>query len=290
MALPTATDGRASRRVYAIWLLALLLLPAGVLLIGIFAYPIGALLSESFWIKGVFTFENYERIFTKPLYLNTLVRTLRIGALTTVICLFAGFPLACWLNRLKGPAFYFVLACILVPLWTSILVRNYAWVVLLQPNGLINQLLLRIGLIERPAPLLYSEGAMLVATVHILLPYMVFPIYNALRNIPANLSRAAQSLGSGIIAEFFTVTLPLARVGITAGCVMVFVLSIGFFITPALLGGPRTLMISTLINQQVSSVLNWSFGGALGAMLLVATLLIILVFNKAMTTGRRTHG
>lgn len=269
----------------------LLLLPGLALFLGAFLYPIGALLTESLMAKGAFTLDHYSRIFTRPLYLATLLRTLRIGALTTLICLLVGFPLAYWLTRLRGLAFNLAIACTLLPLWTSILVRSYAWVALLQPNGLINKALIVTGLVEQPLPLLYSEGAVVVAMVHVLLPYMVLPIYSALRNIPPNLGRAAQSLGASWPAEFFTVVLPLSRVGIIAGCVMVFVLSIGFFITPALLGGPRTMMISTLINQQITSVLNWSFGGALGAVLLAATLLIVLVFNNAMTASRRaSHG
>ncbi len=274
-----------------VWLVAVLGLPALVLFVGVFVYPILALLAASFHGKGgVYTFDNYLRIFTHPLYVTTLLRTLRIGALTTVICLLLGFPLAYWLTRLRGAVLGLVVACILLPLWTSILVRTYAWVVLLQPNGLINRALLNLGLTDHPLQLLYNEGAVLTAMVHVLLPYMVLPIYSVLRTIPPNLSRAARSLGASSVAEFFTVILPLTRTGMVAGCVMVFVLSIGYFITPMLLGGPRTLMISTLINQQITSVLNWSFGGALGAMLLVVTLAIILVFNKAMLASRQARG
>lgn len=287
-ALPSAPESRMAGRSGARGRgYLLLLLPGLALFLGAFLYPIGALLAESLMAKGAFTLDHYSRIFSRPLYLATLLRTLRIGALTTLICLLVSFPLAYWLTRLRGLAFNLAIACILLPLWTSILVRSYAWVALLQPSGLINKALIAAGLTEQPLPLLYSEGAVIVAMVHVLLPYMVLPIYSALRNIPPNLGRAAQSLGASGPAEFFTVILPLSRVGIIAGCVMVFVLSIGFFITPALLGGPRTMMISTLINQQITSVLNWSFGGALGAVLLAATLLIVLVFNNAMTTSRR---
>jgi len=281
---------RKARALFGPWLLLLLLAPVVALFLGSFAYPIGLLMGESLFVKGALSLDNFSRIVDRPLYANTLLRTLRVGGFTTLICLAVGFPLAFWMTRLKGLAFNIVIACILLPLWTSILVRSYAWVVLFQPTGLINQALMALGLTDRPLTLLYTEGAVITAMVHVLLPYMVLPIYSALHNIPPNLSRAAQSLGANAATEFFTVILPLARVGVVAGCVMTFVLSIGFFVTPALLGGPRTLMISTLINQQISSVLNWSFGGALGATLLAATVVIILVFNRAISASRRNRG
>lgn len=286
----TGAKARKARPLFGPWLLLLLLAPVAALFLGSFAYPIGLLLGESLFVKGAFSLDNFGRIVDRPLYVNTLLRTLRVGGLTTLICLAVGFPLAFWMTRLRGLAFNLVIACILLPLWTSILVRSYAWVVLFQPTGLINKALMALGVTNAPLTLLYTEGAVITAMVHVLLPYMVLPIYSALHNIPPNLSRAAQSLGAGTATEFFTVILPLARVGIVAGCVMTFVLSIGFFVTPALLGGPRTLMISTLINQQISSVLNWSFGGALGATLLAATLVIILAFNRAISASRRNQG
>lgn len=280
---------RRQRRPFRWWLVVLLLLPTAVLFVAAFAYPIGMLLAESFFVEGAASVDNYIRIIDRPLYLSTLWRTLRVGGITTLICLLIGFPLAFWMTRLHGLAFNLAIACVLLPLWTSILVRSYAWVVLLQPNGLINKALMAVGITTGPTMLLYTEGAVIVAMVHVLLPYMVLPIYSALRNVPPNLSRAAQSLGSSSIVEFATIILPLCRVGIVAGCVMVFVLSIGFFVTPALLGGPRTLLISTLINQQITSVLNWSFGGALGATLVAAAVIIIIIFNRTIATSRRAQ-
>lgn len=280
---------RGSREVFGAWLVFALLAPTAVLFLAGFGYPIGLLLSEGFFVKGTFSLENFSRVLDRPLYVATLLRTLRVGGLTTLICLLIGFPLAYWMTRLRGLAFNLVIACVLLPLWTSILVRSYAWVVLLQPTGLVNKALMALGITDAPVTLLYTEGAVITAMAHVLLPYMVLPIYSALNNIPPNLGRAARSLGAGRLTEFFTIILPLSRVGVVAGCVMVFVLSIGFFVTPALLGGPRTLMISTLINQQISSLLNWSFGGALGATLLVVTLAILLLFNRAISASRRSQ-
>jgi mannopine transport system permease protein len=160
-------------------------------------------------------------------------------------------------------------------------------VVLLQNNGIINSILLATGIIKEPLTLLYTETAVLIAMVHILLPFMVLPIFSAIRSIPRDLSRAAQSLGAPAMKEFLHVFLPLSLPGVAAGCVMVFVVALGYFITPALLGGPRTLLVSTLINQQITSVLNWSFGGALGATLLIAAIAAIVLFRKLLSSASR---
>jgi mannopine transport system permease protein len=220
-----------------------------------------------------------------------LLRTFRISLLVTIFCLLLSYPLAFWLTRLRGSAFNLAVICILLPFWTSVLVRSYAWVVLLQNKGIVNSILLATGIIQEPLKLLYTETAVLIAMVHILLPFMVFPIYSAIRSIPQDLSRAAQSLGAPAMQEFLHVLLPLSFPGVAAGCLMVFVIALGYFITPALLGGPRTLLVSTLINQQITSVLNWSFGGALGATLLIAAIAAIVLFRKLLSaTSRRMAG
>ena len=289
MTAPHPGAPRRPRRVYGFGLLAILLAPAAILYLGSFLYPISSLLVESVWTGGGFTLKNFERIASEPLYLTILLRTLRISLLVTLCCLVLAYPLAFWLTRLQGAVFSLAVACILLPLWTSVLVRSYSWAVLFQRNGIINKTLLNLGVIGEPLTLLYTEGAVLIAMTHVLLPFMVLPIYSTMRGIPRDLSRAAQSLGASASREFLAVLLPLSLPGVMAGSVMVFVLALGFFVTPALLGGPRTLLISTLINQQITSVLNWSFGAALGATLLAAAILVILVFNKTLAAARRAE-
>jgi mannopine transport system permease protein len=279
--------GRKQKGIYGPVLLAVLIAPAALFYFVLFLYPIGALLKEGVWTGQGFTLRHFERIWDEPLYFIILVRTVRISFLVTLCCLILAYPVALWLTRLRGLAFSLAIACILLPLWSSVLVRTYSWAVLLQRNGIVNKTLVRLGITNEPLALLYNEGAVLVAMTHVLLPFMILPIYATMRGIPADLSRAAQSLGASRLREFLFVLLPLSLPGVAAGVVMVFVIALGYFIVPALLGGPRTLMISTLINQQVTSVLNWSFGAALAAMLLATAILIIALFHKLLAASRR---
>ena len=168
----------------------------------------------------------------------------------------------------------------MLPFFTSILVRSYAWIVLLQSNGLINRVLLSLGLIDRPLELLYTEFAVLLGMVHILLPFMVLPVYSVLRHLDRNLIRAARNLGASPLKAFFRVTFPLSLPGVGAGVMFVFILSLGFYVTPALLGGPKTLLVSTLIDMQVNRLMNWDFGSAIVVILLIATGGLIVVFDK----------
>jgi mannopine transport system permease protein len=189
------------------------------------------------------------------------------------------------MSRLGGTAALIVAACVLIPLWTSVLVRSYAWIVLLQRTGVVNALLQTLGVTSGPLPLLYSDGAVMIAMTHVLLPYMILPIYAALTSIPPELERAALNLGASALASFRAVTWPLSLPGVYAGMVMVFILSLGFYVTPALVGGPRNLTIATLIGQQVSEVLNWPFAGALAGVLLVLTLALVAPFRRFLQLG-----
>jgi mannopine transport system permease protein len=167
-----------------------------------------------------------------------------------------------------------------------VLVRSFAWTVLLQRNGLVNDILVGTGLVDEPLRLLYTEGAVWLAMAQILAPFQILPIYATLRGISRDLPRAAQSLGAGPLSVFWRVTLPLSLPGVAAGSVLVFILSLGFFVTPALVGGATSLMISTLIGQQVTQTFNWPFAAAIAAVLLVVTLLLVLVFNRFLRFDR----
>lgn len=274
-----------SARTYSPFASVLLTLPLVALLVSVFVYPIGRLLATSLWDPG-FTLTHYAKLLTEPLYFTILARTLRIALLVTVCAFVLGYPLAYLMARASGRAVILLAACVLVPLWTSVLVRSYAWTVLLQRHGLVNTMLQRLGLIDQPLQLLYTEGAVLLAMTHVLLPFMVLPIYSTLRRIPVDLTRAAKSLGANGPATLRHVVLPLSLPGVAAGSVIVFILGIGFFITPALVGGPRTLMISTLIGQQATELLNWPFAGALSGVLLIVTLVLVLVFKRALRLNR----
>jgi mannopine transport system permease protein len=204
----------------------------------------------------------------------------------TIVALLLGYPLAYVMARSKGIALGLMAAAVLLPLWTSVLVRTYAWMVLLQRNGLINQALKDLGIVDAPVRLLYTEGAVVLAMSHVLLPFMVLPIYSALKGIPEDYPRAALMLGASRWATFREVIWPLSLPGVASGALMVFLLSLGFFVTPALVGGPQQMMIATLVSQQVRELLNWPFAGALVGVLLAFVLALTLAFNRFIRVER----
>jgi ABC-type spermidine/putrescine transport system permease subunit I len=220
--------------------------------------------------------ENYRRLAGDAVFLHVFGTTLRTALIVTLGALAFGYPVALALSRLRQGAATLVLIIVLLPFWTSVLVRSYAWMVLLGRKGLVNEALIATGLIDAPLKLLNTPFAVHIAMIHILLPYMILPIASVLRQIDGALLRAAAGLGAPPRRVFLQVVLPLSIPGVAAGVLLVFVLSLGFYITPALVGGPRDLMLSMLIAQQVD-LLNWPYAACLSTALLAATLLLILV-------------
>lgn len=245
--------------------------PALLLLFVFFLFPVVRMLGFS--VEGG-TFEWYAKALGEGLYLRVFFNTFEIAFWVTVICLLLGYPLG-FLLATTTPGWATVgFIFVLLPLWTSVLVRTYAWMVLLGRNGVFNRLLLETGLIADPIPMLNNFSGVLIGMVHVLLPYMVLPIYGAVRRVDPALVSAAEGLGASNARIFRRVWLPLTLPGVFAGAVIVFVLSLGFYITPALLGGGRVIMLAVMIEQQVHQTLNWPFAAALSAALLVATLAI----------------
>lgn len=267
----------------------LLLTPFFAILFVAFLMPIGLLIGESFLVPEP-GLHNYRRVLEGEPYVRVFFRTLRIAALVTLVTLLLGYPLAYAMTRAKGLALALMIAAVLLPLWTSVLVRTFAWMVLFQRNGLINQGLQAVGLTEAPIRLLFTEGAVVVAMAHVLLPFMVLPLYAALRGIPEDYSRAAMMMGASPTRTFVEVTLPLSAPGIASGSLMVFLLSLGFFVTPALIGGPQQMMIATLVSQQVRELINWPFAGALVGLMLAFVLVLTLVFNRLVSLDRFVGG
>lgn len=261
-----------------------LALPALVLFGVFFAFPVISLLRLG--VEGGST-TWYAKALTHPLYVQVFLQTFEIAAAVTVGCLLLGYPVAYLLAtttrfwRMVGFLF------ILFPFWTSVLVRTYAWMVLLGRNGVINKVLLSMGVIEQPLALMYNFTGVLIGMVHVLLPYMILPLYSALRKVDPNLIQAAEGLGAPRWRVFWRIYLPLTATGIAAGSILVFVLSIGFFITPALLGGGRVVMIAILIQQQVGELLNWNFAAALSGLLLVVTVVIYAVVQMMIERRQR---
>jgi ABC-type spermidine/putrescine transport system permease subunit I len=229
---------------------------------------------------GDLTLENYARIFQSPLYLNTFVVTFQISALVTLLCVALGYPLCYWMARMPPRRAALCMIFVLVPFWTSVLVRTYAWLVLLQRNGLVNQWLVSLGIVDEPLQLAHNLTGSVIGMVHIMLPFLVLPLYASMRAIDTDLVRAAIGMGASPARAFRDVFLPMSLPGLFAGVVLVFVLSLGFFVTPALLGGGRVQMMAQRIESTITIYSNWGAASALGVVLLLATLLLVWLLHR----------
>lgn len=209
-----------------------------------------------------------------------LLRTFSISAIVTLFCILLGYPLAYWLSTLSERRANLMMILVLLPFWTSVLVRIAAWIVLLQTNGLVNRFLMDIGLTDTPVPLLFNRLGVIIAMVHILLPFMILPLYSVMKSVPGNYVRAAVSLGSSPLAAFFRVYVPQTYPGVAAGGLLVFITSIGYYVTPALLGGAGDQMLSYYVAQYTNVDVNWGMACALGSVLLAATLMLYAVYRR----------
>ena len=256
---------------------ALLLAPGVLWLVLFFLVPVLILAGYSLMPRGIyggvergFTLAHYQR-FADPLYLGILARTIALSAACTLLCLALGFPMAFAIAR-AGRWRNALLVLVVIPLWTSFLVRTYALIFLLRDNGLINGVLRSLGLTDAPIQLLYTSGAVLAGLVYGFLPLMILPIYASLQKLDPALLEAAEVLGARPWSRLTRVIVPLAKPGIIAGCVIVFIPSLGAFLTPDLLGGARTMMIGSLIQNQFGAARNWPFGAAASMVVIVLVL------------------
>jgi putative spermidine/putrescine transport system permease protein len=224
---------------------------------------------------GLARVEPEQRVFGR-----ILLRTFEISLVVTLCCLLLAYPLAYWLSTLPASRANMLMILVLVPFWTSILVRVAAWIVLLQREGLVNKSLMALSILNEPAALLFNRIGVVIAMVHILLPFMILPLYSVMKSVPPSYLRAAVSLGSAPLAAFFKVYVPQTFPGIGAGSLLVFILSIGYYVTPALLGGADDQMLSYYIAQYTNVDINWGMACALGAVLLAATLLLYGVYRR----------
>ncbi len=225
-------------------------------------------------------------------HVEVLIRTFVVSISVTLLCLLLGYPLAALIARSKGAVANTLLILVLLPFWTSLLVRTSAWVVLLQSRGVVNSALAWAGLIDpsQPLDLIYNRIGVLTAMTHILLPFMVLPIYSVMRSIPPVYLRAASSLGAPPFSAFWRVYLPMSMPGVSAGALLVFILALGYYITPALVGGPRDQMVSYFIAYYSNQVTNWGMAAALSAILLVAVLILYAVYNRLVGIDRLRIG
>ncbi len=223
-------------------------------------------------------------------YRQAFLRTISISASVTLLCLVLGYPVAWLLANLPTQSSNRLMLFVIVPFWTSLLVRTTAWYVLLQPGGVINGLLMGLGLATHPLPLIFNRTGVLIGMTHVLLPYMILAIFSVMKGVSPVYLRAAQSLGAHPFTAFVRVYIPQTLPGVGAGCFLVFVLALGYYITPALLGGAGDEMISQLIALQTNTQLNWGLAGALSAYLVIFTAIFYFLFNRIVGIDRLRFG
>jgi spermidine/putrescine transport system permease protein len=277
----------------------LLLLGPGLLWLTVFlAVPCALVFVYSFFERGVyggidfvFTFENYRRA-SDPLYFTILLQSIRIAAVTTALALVIGYPAAFYIATCGPHRQKVLLVLVMLPFWSNYLIRTYAWIVLLNREGLINRALRGMGVIEDSLPLLYNEFAIVVGLLYGYLPFMILALYASISRVGPELKEASTDLGASWPRTFLHVLLPLTVPGIAAGSVFVFVLSVGNFITPDLLGGGKTIMVGNLIYDQFLSARDWPFGASL-AFILIAIMMVLITLQAWLVTrgqGREAHG
>ncbi len=257
----------------------LLLLPTLALFLLVFVAPVLGLVKTSLFDPD-FTLRHYRLLLSEDLFLRIIWRTLWVSALVALLTLLLGYPVALLMARLKGTGALIIAGCVLLPLWISVLVRSYAWVVLLAHNGVVTKSLRDLGLIAESTRFMYTDGTVIVAMTHVLLPFMILPLYASLNAIPDDLLRAAKGLGAGDLRAFLRVTLPLSLPGVLSGAILVFVIALGFFVTPALVGGPKSMMAAMLIGQEAAYGGNWGLAAALSAVLFFGALAVVLAFGR----------
>ena len=269
-----------------------LLLPTLLLLGLFFCIPVLLMFGVSLASRGLYggiewtlNFENYLRL-ADPLYWNIYGRSLFLAGATTVVCLAVGFPLAYVMARSSPRMQNILLLLVMIPFWTNFLVRIYAWIFLLRTEGFFNSVLMHLRILDAPLDLLYTNGAVFIGLVYGYLPFMILPLYVAIERISPSLEEAALDLYASGWSVFWHVVIPLARPGIVAGCILVFIPSVGAFITPHLLGGGQSMMLGTLIQHEFLVVRDWPFGSAISFVLM----LLVVVVCIPMFTRRKFWG
>lgn len=269
-----------------VWLL--LVAPALIYLAAVFVIPGVRILSFSFMAERpaagespVWTWEHYQKLFSEPLYRSILIRTFKIAFLVTIFDLLISYPIALAIVRIRSSWIRaFLVFAVISPLLTSIIVRTYGWMVILSDRGPINRFLLWIGVVDEPVRMLYNEFGVIVALVQVFVPFMVMSLVSSIQTIDRSVEQAAASLRATRWQTFTRVTLPLSAPGIVTGSVLVFILTLGSFVTPVLLGSARTIMAAVLIRDQILGLYVWSFAAAVTMVLLVSTLVLLGIYSR----------
>ena len=266
-------------------------LPALLLVFVIIVIPVGWL----FWLslfndEGVLSLSNYTRMFDSKSYTRIFITTFKVSILTTVFCVLISYPFSYFLSQLPKRWAAVGLFTVLLPFWTSLLVRTYAWLVVLQRKGLVNEWGMELGLWDQPLKLAHNLNGTLVGMVHIMLPFMVLPLYASMRAINADYIKAASNLGATPTRAFWLVFFPLSLPGLLAGMVVVFVLCLGFFVTPAVLGGGKVIMVSMKIETLIDLFFNFGTASALGVVLMILTLAVLFLAHRLLRLDKVLGG
>ncbi len=268
------------------WAFILLLLVPLTYLVLLYALPILILIARSLFsydpatqVTGGFTLHNYVRFLSDPAYLRVLWSSLRIGLSVTLLDLVIGYPVAYLLARISGIKKQILLACIVSPMLVSIVIRTFSWAVLLRSSGPISRLLMATQIIHEPLHVLNSETAVIIALVHVYLPFLIMPLSTVIESIDPTLELAAGSLGANNLRRFIEVIFPLSIPGVAAGCMLVLTTSVSAYVTPAMLSGGTFLVMPTLVAQQMQVLVDWSFGSAIAVVLIVVVLTIVGLFS-----------
>ena len=258
-----------------------LTVPYLLLVTALVVIPVGWLFYLSFIGRdGSLSFENYERMVKSRAYIRIFITTFKISILTTIICAAIGYPLAYFMSQLSRKWANICMVGVLIPFWTSLLVRTYAWLVLLQKKGLLNNIAVELGFITEPVKFVHNTTGTLIGMVHIMLPFLILPLYANMRAIDKDILKAASSLGATPTRAFWTVFFPMSLPGLLAGILIVFVLCLGFYVTPAILGGGKVIMAAMKISSNIELYFSWGAASALGVVLLVVTGLILFIASK----------
>jgi len=245
-----------------------------------FNLPLLVMLGKSLFIDGRFTLSSYMALMETSVYAKVLGNTFKIAVLSTVLCVLLGYPLAYWLRGLPSKWQMVGLAAIVIPFWISILVRTYAWIVIMGNAGIVNRTLAGLGWIKAPIPFLYNELGVVIGTVNVLLPFLVLPLFASMSKIDDRILSAAQTLGAGRATIFWRVFFPLSVPALAAGAILVFILTLGFYITPAILGGGRVPMIANMLDLLINQMPSWELASSISVALLAFTLIFFAFYLR----------
>ena len=263
-----------------------LTLPGTFWLVIFFAVPMFLVLRTSFnsfvdaQLVHDFTLANYGRVFSELLYAKVLLKSLLTGLVVTVLCLVLGYPVAHFIARKAKRNREILFLGLIIPFWTSLVVRTYAWKILLGNNGVVNYHLLELGIIDSPIRMLFTTTAVVIGLVHVFLPFMILPLYASLENLDESLEEAAQDMGANRVQTFAKVIIPLTMPGIATGCLLTFLMTVNSFLTPNILGGPGDAMISNVIQSEFFGTFNWPFGSSLAIVFLIFALGFVFFYNR----------